>query len=207
MRKLHLLRTLAVALPLVLLNVSCILVPKLEDRSVELAVGASTSTIFDATGSINTYQDTKTVDIHADIDLPKVLDDNGVKSEDVKDIKLVGVSYRIVKGEAGRSIDGGTLTIQRSGGAVTPLVTSFKADCSKPGDWVTVPLDAAGVGVINTLINDLLTEVKTGTPATNTSITYHVAGNSLPSGTATNFSWEFKLDLTMIGTVKVQVLN
>jgi hypothetical protein len=207
MRKLHFLRTLAVALPLVLLNLSCILVPKLEDRNVELAVGASTSTIFDAKGSINTYQDTKTVDVHADIDLSKVLDDNGVKAEDVKDIKLVGVSYRIVVPEGGRSITGGTLTIQRSGGAVTPLVTSFTADCSTADGWVTVPLDAAGVGVINTLIGDLLTEVKTGTPATNTSITYHVAGNSVPSGTATNFSWEFKLDLTMIGTVKVQVLN
>ncbi len=207
MRTLHLPRTLAVALPVALLNVGCILVPRLEDRNVELAVGASTSTIFHAMGSGSSYSQTETVDVHADLDLAAILNDRGVDAQDVKDIKLAGVSYRIVTGQAGRSISGGTLTIQRGSGSVTPFVTSFGADCSRPTGWITVPLDAAGVGVVNQLIADLLTEVKSGVPAPNTSVTYHVQGNSNPPGTDTDFTWEFKLDLTMAGTVKVRVLN
>lgn len=207
MRTLHIPRTLAVALPLALLNLGCILVPKLEDRNVEMAVGASTSTIFHAQGELNFHDETETVDVHRDLDLPLILEDNDIDAQTVKDIKLVGVSYRIVIPEAGRSISDGTLTIQRGGGAVTPFVTSFSADCSKATGWITVPLDASGVALVNALIGDLLTEAKTGTPATNTTVTYHVHGTSDPPSTPTDFTWEFKLDLSMVGTVKVRVLS
>jgi hypothetical protein len=73
--------------------------------------------------------------------------------------------------------------------------------------WQTPTLDPAGVILLNGLLTDLLTELKTGTPASNTTITYHVHGDSTPADVATDFVWEIKANLTIKGNVKVTVLE
>lgn len=207
MRKTNILRSLVLALPLALLSIGCILVPEVEDRIVELAVGASTTATFVASGETNFHDETNVIDLDTDINLNQVLADNGVDASEVKDIKLAGVSYRVTVPEAGRSITGGTVTIQRGAGAATSLVTSFGADCSKTTGWITVPLNAAGVTLVNGILADLLAEAKTGTPAPNTVVTYHVNGASVPAATPTNFTWEFKLEVSMVGSVKIEIVD
>jgi flagellin-like hook-associated protein FlgL len=206
-RKTTILRTLVLALPLVLMNAGCILIPEIKERVVELAVGASTTVESHATGTTNVYDDTRTVDVKADVNLKDVLDENGVDVTDVKSIKLAGVSYRVTTAQAGRTISGGTVTIGRGSSAVVPthtLVTSFNASAASTTGWITVPLSADGVTQVNTLLDDLLKDVK-GTPASNTVVTYRIQGTSNPGNVDTDFVWEFKLELSIIGSVKVKV--
>jgi hypothetical protein len=207
MRKQPILTTLALALPLLLTNAGCLVVPEVEDRTVELAVGASTTAEFVASGEINTHDKTDVVDVKPSIDLDQVLANNGVDASDVKDIKLASVSYRVTKAEPGRSITGGTVTIKRGSGAVTPLVTSFSANCGSTTGWIAVPLDANGVTLTNQILADLLTEAQGKGAATNTVITYHVSGVSVPGATPTNFTWEFKLEVSIVGKVKVKIIT
>jgi len=207
MRKLLNWRTALLVLPLMLGAWGCILIPEIVDRIVELAVAASTRATFVSSGETNTHDDTDVVNLSTNVNLKQVLADNGVDVTDVKDVKLMGVSYRVTKPEAGRSITGGTVTIQRGAGPVTSLVTAFTASAASVTGWIPVALDGAGVGVINAILTALLDEAKTGTPATDVTVTYHVQGVSVPGADPTDFIWEFKLDLSIVGTVKVQVVN
>ncbi len=207
MRKLLNWRTAVLVLPLMLGAWGCILIPEIVDRIVELAVSASTKATFISSGETNTHNKTDVVNLSTSVGLKQVLEDNGVDATDVKDVKLMGVSYRVTVPEAGRSITGGTVTIQRGAGAVTPLVTAFTASAASATGWIPVALDAAGVTLVNAILTDLLNEAKTGTPAPNPTVTYHVVGTSVPGATPTNFTWEFKLDLSIVGTVSVQVVN
>jgi hypothetical protein len=201
-------RILALALPLAVLSSGCITIPQLEDRVVELAVGASTTEQFVATGSINTFDESRGVDLKSEIDLAQVLDDNGVDVGDVKDIKVSGLSYRIVKAQTGRSIQGGYVKITRQGGTEKDLVLNFNASAATADGWITVRLESDGVTVLNALLADLLKDVQHIATATNTQIQYHVHGNSVPGAPSnTDFTWEIKLDVSIVGTVKVTVLN
>ena len=127
----------------------------------------------------------------------------------MKAIKLAGISYRVTKPDpnAGRSIDNATVTGQRGVGPVTPLITNFSQSVSAASTWSRAPLDPAGVTLINAILDDILTAAKTSTSPSNPSITYHVQGTSNPTAATTNFKWQLRLDLSIVGTVKVQVLN
>jgi hypothetical protein len=74
-------------------------------------------------------------------------------------------------------------------------------------DWVPAPLDPSGTGVaeINAMLNEILTALPGSPPTTATTVTYHLTGQSLPALSATNFTWEMKIKITIIGTVKVKV--
>ena len=53
----------------------------------------------------------------------------------------------------------------------------------------------------------VLEEAKTGVAPGSTTVTYRIQGDLLPAETQTDFTWEFKLELSIVGTVKVQVVN
>lgn len=209
MRRMIYVELAVLALALSTLGSGCPVIPQIKDRIVELAVGGSTIAEFVASGVINTYDDTKTVDLHDGLDLAQIIDDAGVDVSDVESVKLSGVSDRVTVPDPnpGRTIANGTVTIQRAGGAVTPLVTGFNVNVNSVTSFQTATLDPAGVAVLNALLADLLAEVKTGTPASNTMVTYHVSGQSQPTGVETNFTWELKVDVSILGTVKVKVLD
>lgn len=213
MRK-FLIRLLAIAfLPLLLGNAGCPLVPKIEDRTVELAVGATTTQSFAFSGSTN-QQDIKggPVDLDAEIDLSQVLSDNGIDASSLKSVTLAGVSYRITKGDPVRTrkIEAGSMYIQRGGSAEKPLVTDFTAQVGSTTDWVTVKLDKAGVDVVKLLLEDLLSIARSGRASIggrNTTISYRVHGVPTPPTPNMDFVVEFKLNLTVVGSVKVTVVT
>src|SRR5438874_13800799 len=74
----------------------CPNVPSIKDRVVELAAGASTTARFHAHGSIKAFSQDTTIDLANDIDLAKILDDAGIDASNIKDVKLAGVSYRVI---------------------------------------------------------------------------------------------------------------
>lgn len=208
------LKTLALALPLAMMGSGCILIPEIEKRIVELAVGHSIIVPFTSLGETNTHNDTETINVGLDVSLDQILADNGISASDVKDVKLAGVAYRVTKAEAGRTITGGTVEFRRhptgtdpGTPAYTPLVTSFTGNAGSTTGWITVALDATGVTAVNTLLTDLLNEAKGLGVAPNKFVTYHVNGVSNPVADPTDFKWEFRLSLTIVGSFKTDVVN
>lgn len=210
-RKSRLLQVAALALvAAVTMGAGCPLVPKIEDRVVELALGGSTSSVFEATGSINFFSERDTVDFGGALDLRSLIDDAGVDPSDVVDIALAGVSYRVVRKDpvATRQIEGGTVKIIRGlGTPTTPLITSFTETVNDVTSYKTAPLDAAGVAVLNQLLDDLLANIKDGTPVSNPQIVYELSGNSTPSDQDSDFAWEIRVNITMVGKIKVKVVG
>ena len=198
-----------VALAGLTLGSGCPTIPKVEDRIVEMALGASTTLEFQAEGILNTYDDVGIEDLAVDFDLNKALDDAGIDVSDLKDIKLAGVSYRVTVPDpnAGRAISNATVTARRGAGVETALVTNFNQNVDAVTGWTTAPLDPAGVTLINGLLTDMVTAAKNHTAVPNSAISYHVHGTSTPTDVTTTFTWQLRVDLTIIGTIKVKVLD
>lgn len=188
---------------------SCPTIPQIEERVVELAVGGSTALTFVAEGVINTYDDSETINLATQLDLASMIEDAGIDVDQVTGIKLSGVSYRVTVPDPapGRSISDANVTVQREGGPVEPLVTSFGTSVNSVTSFTTAPLDPAGVAVLNGVLSDLLASLQNGTPLANPSVTCAVTGTSNPTDAETNFTWQLKVDLSIKGTVQVDVLN
>jgi hypothetical protein len=184
----------------------CLLFPQLKDKVVDLVTGGSVTADFQARGELNVHNQLKTIDIRDSIDIADVLDDAGIDVSDVKRITVGGISYRITKAEAGRSITSGNITIQRLGGPVATLVSDFSADASALTGWLSPTLDAAGVGEVDALLAEILAELQGGGSA-NTVITYHVSGLSVPADVGTDFDYQLRLTVSIVGTVTTQWLE
>lgn len=206
-------RSTLAALALVMLTAQgCLLIPEIEKRVVELAVGGSATQEFVASGELNVHDQRDTVDLATVIDLPQLLDDAGIDISDVEDIKLAGVFYRVTQQDptANREIQNGTVTIQRGlGGTETSLVSNFNVAVNDPANATFQPgnLASPGVALVNQLLTDMLTAVKAGLPLPNSILITHVNGASSPANVETNFKYELRMDLSIVGTVHVDVPN
>lgn len=204
--------TLAALILTMLFGQGCLLIPEIEKRVVELAVGGSTTQEFVASGELNVHDKRDTVDVRTAIDLPSLLDNAGIDLSDVETIAFSGAAYRVTQQDptANRAIQNGTVTIQRGlAGAETPLVDNFNVLVNDPANlsFQNTTLNSAGVALINQLLNDVLAELKGGPPATNTIVITHVHGDSSPGQIATDFKYEIRFDVSIVGTVHVDVPN
>ena len=189
---------------IVLMGDGCPFIPDVEEKLIELAVGSSTTMEFQARGSINVYEED--FDLEGGLDIEELLDDAGIGVQDVLDIALSGISHRVTLPQAGRTIQNGNVTIKRDGGTEKTLITSFSADADAVTDFITAELDTAGVSLINTMLKDLLLEVQGGPDAILTG-TATVTGLSDPPDEETFFDWELKVDVTIVGTIKMDVVD
>ena len=178
---------------------------------VELAVGGTTTLEFHAHSTTAThFSDAGTYDLSGDLDISALLADAGIDPQDVLGIKLAGVSYRVSTPDAGgHSITGGHVTVQRIGVNASPvtLIEDFSQDVGSVTPFITAPLTAAGVDVLNQLLSDAL-DVAKHPPATvpNPQVAYTVSGDA--SGLPYDFYWQLKLDVTMAGKIKkIKVLT
>lgn len=206
MRRFRFWPQMALVVALAVMNGGCLLIPQLKERTVELAVTGSTIVEFHATGLINGFNDTRTIDLRDSVDLAGILDDAGVDVARVKTITLSGVAYRIsvADPEPTRMIDGGTVKITRGGGTEQSLVTAFTAAAGAVTGFTTATLDPAGVTQLNNLLTEWLAELQGGAIA-NTVFSYHVVGGSSPSTVNTEFYWQVKITISITGTVDVSV--
>jgi hypothetical protein len=200
---------MALVLALAVMNGGCLLIPKLKDRIVELAVAGTTVVEFVSSGSLNTINESKTVNVMDGFDLAQILSDAGIDVSDVKDIAVSGVEYRvtIADPEPSREIQNGTITIDRNGSGPKALVSGFTAGAGAVSGWQGAPLAPSGAAVaeLNAMLDDIRTALP-GVPASNlTTLTYRVTGTSFPGSVATNFTWEMKVKITITGTVDVSV--
>lgn len=179
------------------------------DKLVELVIGVPTTAEFIASGETNFHDDTETIDVKEDLDLAAELEDAEIDPNEVEEVQLVQVFYRITQPEAGRSIENAFLEFTRLG-AANPgphlVVDGFTADCSAATDWIDVTeLLQPGINEINDFLDELLVELQGGAPVANTQFEYHVRGNSVPAATPTNFRWEVKLVIQVVGEREFEV--
>lgn len=202
---------LTVVLALAVLNGGCILIPDIEDRVVELAVGGSATVQFVSAGTVNTFNETNTVNVRSGFDLGQVLADAGIDVSRVSKIALSGVEYRVTvpDPDPAREIVDGTITITRGASGELPLISSFNAAAGAATGWQVAPLDLGGAGVaeINAMLGEIKDALPGSPPASATTLTYHVTGQSLPALSPTHFTWELKIKITITGTVDVKVLT
>jgi hypothetical protein len=198
----------AVLLVAQVFGTGCVLVPTIKDRVVELVTGAQTAVPFHAQGSINAYSDSKTINLRDSVDVASVISDAGIDVSDVTSITLSGVAYRITVADptAGRQITNAQVAVAVGGNSSANLVSSFTAKADAATGWITPALTAGGVTQLNNLLAAILAELKGGAPA-NEHITYTVTGNSTPSATPTNFQYELRISLSIVGKVKTKVLT
>lgn len=196
-------------LALAALNGGCMLVPEIEDRIVELAVGGSTTVEFVSSGTLNTFDETATMDVLDGLNLGQILADAGIDVADVRRIALSGVEFRVTVADPddSREIVNGTVTLDRNGSGPLPLISSFVAGAGAVSDWQVAPLDPSGAAVaeINLMLNDILAALPNSPPANLTTVTFHLDGQSIPGNVPTNFTWEAKVNITITGVVKVTV--
>lgn len=192
-----------------MLGTGCILFPQIEDRIVELAVGSSTTATIEADGILNVHNDKDTVYVMTDIDLAGVLDDAGIDVTDVKAISVSGASYRVTRADptAGREIQNGNVKVAIGGAPEVNLVDSFAATADAVTPWQTATLDPAGVAQINALLAAILANLQGTGPTPDDEVIYHVTGDSVPGGVATDFQYQIKLDVSIVGEVKVKVVE
>ena len=168
----------------------------MEDKIVDLIITGSAETEFEATGQVNVYDETKTVNVKAELDLAGLLADNGIDPMDLSEdaVKLSKIYYKVVTPEAGRSIQNGVLELTR--GAVTGiLVSGFNADMGAVTDWIEITdlLGVNGVAMLNAFLRECVLELQgRGLPVDGT-FTYHVSGTSNPQNDPSNFVWAVKI--------------
>jgi hypothetical protein len=207
MKKLHSagLLTALCALIVALTGASCPLIPDIEEKVIELAVGGSTIIPFEARGEINDKMQVVQFNLADSLDLEEILEDADIDS--VTAIALAGVSYRVTRADPNpeRTIANTTVTISRDGGPQNvPLVTSFTDSAGETYDFRTAPLDPAGVDVVNGMLAEILAAVQGGVPANVTgSVTW--SGQSLPLSEETDFDWEMRIDITITGTITLDL--
>ena len=68
-------------------------------------------------------------------------------------------------------------------------------------------ISSEGVDLINGMLEEYLAAVQARVNPSNMTIKYHVTGQSFPQGIATNFRWELKIDISIVGKVKVDVIG
>ncbi|HVP14116.1 MAG TPA: hypothetical protein VMS88_01155 [Terriglobales bacterium] len=185
----------------------CLVVPQIKDKVIDLVTGSEVIAPFTTFGSTDIFTQTATVDLRDFLDIAGILDNAGIDVSDVKSITVSGVSYRIIRAEAGRTITSGDVLVGVSGAAPTDtLIADFSGSAAAVTDWIYPRLGVAGVTQLNDLLAGIVHELKTGTPV-DQRVSYTVHGVSTPVGVDTNFDYEIRLTVSIVGTVKTKWLE
>src|SRR5262245_45483270 len=173
----HLIPVGLFALAVMASGADCPTFPKVEDRIVELAVGASAEQEFVASGASATHDDTESYDL-SQLDLQAILDDAGISASDVTDVKFAGAEYFVtqVDPNPSQAISNGTVTVRRGAGAEVPLVSNFNVTVNSATSPQTAVVAASGVNLINAVLDDALDSIHNGTTIPNPVVSVHVTG-------------------------------
>ncbi len=201
---------LLLVLCLGVMGAECPSIPTVEEKAVELAMGASATVRFEARGLENVFGELQTIDLVEGIDLRKLLDDAGVDVSDVISISLYGVSYRVVKPDptADRAILNGQVMVGRGSTPDLYLIQNFnESPVNAVVSWKPAELHPDGVDLINGILEEYLNAIRHGTPLPTGQLSCLPSGLSTPANVSTDFDWELKLDINVVGTIRVQVLG
>lgn len=171
------------------------------ERDVEIVVSVDLVAQLHAEGSDNTYSGTTTVDISDQIDVEEIMDDNGIDS--LISLTVQSAFVRTVRKDpaAARTVSG-AIDVRRGTGPDYPVVnyTSAAVNSVEYEDWVAIPLEAAGVS----LLNDALEDIVAGLGAT---VAFTTSGTSTPVDVPTDFIWEAKVRLNVVGMKTITIFE
>ena len=195
----------------ILLGVGCFPIPQIEEKIVELVATSSVSAEFQAEGTLNLHEDEVTIALDDLLDLAGILADAGIDPEEVVSISFAGAAYEVIEPDPvpNRRIANGLITVQRQGGSEEDLITNFSAPVVVTGYEQSVPMETAGVDVIDELLQDLLEAAKATPPTTplHTEMTFTVSGESQPIDQASNFRWRLRLYVSVVGKIKMDLVS
>lgn len=216
MRRNALLSLLALVLAALTVQGGCVIIPEVETKTVELVARGTACDTLVAFGSLN--YESKT-DLAAVLDIPQILDDAGIDVSDVDSIAVFGVTYKTTKLDPDntREIQNGNVYVTRGtlvGSTFTPttaevtVISNFNQVVNDATTDQTAPVTAAGIQMLNQLLQDLLDEAK-GLPVvvTDSAIRYRVDGTSAPTPATTDFEWRICVKVNIKGTVEVDVVE
>lgn len=173
-----------------------------EERSVQVVVTADILYPLTATGSDNTYSGQSTVSLQSEIDLDEILEENDLESID--QVTVQAAFYRVTRPDAvaSRTITGSVSVCQGTSCTPQTLITYQSVLVADPdlADWTAVPLEAAGVAVLNSALEQL----RSGGSVL---VTASTTGTSTPIDQATSFDYEVMVRLNVVGTALVEVIE
>jgi len=177
----------------------------LKDRVVELVVGAEIIAEFQARGSENHHSSDDVVNLIENADIQDALTKNGFEGLVVGYIQ--SVFYRVVREDPAtdRTVSG-FVTVD---GLNLIEYTSVAVNDPSLAMWTPAPLEQSGVDYMNGLLADyfeaLLIDGNPSPPEP--TVTFHSEGVSSPTDVPTNFDWEIRVVLTLVGVTEVTVIE
>jgi hypothetical protein len=178
----------------------------LEEKQISLVVGANVEASFEARGIINEWDDEEIVDVNEDDRIRDILDDNGFEEMDVA--FLESAWFRITKKDANaanRTVTGFNVTVDDT--LLVAPQTSVAVNEDQYADWTPVSLLDNGRMYINQKLLEYLVSVLDDEPGELPSpvFEFHINGDSTPQDVETDFDWELRLRLTLVGYTLAEV--
>jgi hypothetical protein len=173
-----------------------------EERDLEIVITVDLTAPFHASGEQNIYSAEATVDVSDSLDLEGIMDDNDI--EEIKQITVEGVFYRVLEPDPtpDRVVSASVFTVREPAGPEEDLFEINSAEVNDPelADWQVAPLTAGGVAVLNSALE----KVRQFQPAT---LTFSVTGTSTPVSVPTDFWWEARVRLQVVGVRTIEVID
>ncbi len=175
-----------------------------KDRHVDVVATGELTAQFVSDGDLNTWSESKDVDLQSEV--ASILSGKEFEEDSPPRATIESVSYRVTRPDptAGRTITG-TITVARNGGSpaqlfeITSVVVDQTADTSA---WIPVPLTEAGTTLLNGALHDVI--ANPGAPLT---LTFSGSGTSNPADVATDFAWETRVRLNIVGKQKFKIFQ
>jgi hypothetical protein len=114
------------------------------------------------------------------------------------------VGATLIRSRSARAGGHRTCDDRRGAGAEVPLVSNFSLAVNSATSPQTAVLNASGVNLINAVLADVLDSVHNHTPIPNPVVSVHVTGTALAPE---DFKYVIRLNVSITGTVKIDVLN
>ena len=181
-----------------------------EDRTIQVAANAEVTVTYPARDAIGSFEGSWLVNLATEADIGEILKDNGFEGRVVAYIE--GAFVRVTRRDdvaAERTVTG-TVAVAENGGAEFPLITdqSFVVEDPSEAEWRPVPLEEPGVSLIHDALEEYLTDIYEGQPEpTEPVLRFHVSGALEPQGVASDFDWEVRMVVVLIGEREVTIVD
>jgi len=179
----------------------------LEERGVDIVVGANIIAAFQARGEQNVYFDTEVVDLVDNADIDGALEENGFEDKGLG--RIQSIFYRITKPDVGapnRTVSG---SVTADGHNLIDY-TSLSVNDPALAEWTPASPDIIrqdGIDYLNGLLESYFQAIFDETPPPITEVTFQVSGTSTPQAVPTDFNWEVRVTVVLVGKTVVDVVD
>jgi hypothetical protein len=195
---------IALALSFLLMGAKCPSIPDTHEIHVTVATEEAIDLEFGAHGGIDATGGGEVIDLE---ELWELLDDADIDVERLQYMKVSSVLYGVTaynESETDREIVNGRVTVSRGASGPSAVLIDDLDAAVYPllGKLVQAPISEEGIDLINGLLEDVVTALKTGTPG-NLVLIGTVEGSTEPPGGDIDFDWRLRINYQIAGGVPV----